>query len=185
MDLDLELTPLGNDDINVLVNRRFKKQTEKGRAYQIERKKQYCKSIQKRITKIMKTIEGSITDWDNVHEVQNDLEVFSQQLVEFQAAYEAWRDLLSGQELVPVTDWYDEHFRIMNNCKVKIVDWIAVAKYKIEEQMDDRSSALKSSIESRRSAGSRHSSTLGRELEKGQGRRVKSKSRVVREKTST
>jgi hypothetical protein len=47
MDLDLELTPLGNDDINVLVNRRFKKQTDKGRAYQIERKKQYCKSIQK------------------------------------------------------------------------------------------------------------------------------------------
>ena len=104
MDLDLELMPLGNDDINVLVNRRFKKQTDKGRAYQIERKKQYCKSIQKRITKIMKTIEGSITDWDNVHKVQNDLEVFSQQLVEFQAAYEAWRDLLSGQELVPVTD---------------------------------------------------------------------------------
>ncbi|CAB4035465.1 Hypothetical predicted protein [Paramuricea clavata] len=156
MDLDLELTPLGNDDISVRVNRRFKKQTDKGRAYQIERKKEHCKSIQKRITKIMKTIEGSITEWDNVHEVQNDLEVFSQQLVEFQAAYEAWRGLLSGQELVPVTDWYDEHFRIMNNCKVKIVDWIAVAKYKIEEQMDDKSSALKSSIESRRSAGSRH-----------------------------
>ncbi|CAB4008790.1 Hypothetical predicted protein [Paramuricea clavata] len=114
----------------------------------------------------MKTIEGSITDWDNVHEVQNDLEVFSQQLVEFQAAYEAWRDLLSGQELVPVTDWYNEHFRIMNNCKVKIVDWIAVAKYKIEEQMDDKSSALKSSIESRRSAGSRHSSRSGRARER-------------------
>jgi hypothetical protein len=53
MDLDLELTPLGNDDISVHVNRRFKKQKDKGRAYQIERKKQQCKSIQKRITKIM------------------------------------------------------------------------------------------------------------------------------------
>jgi hypothetical protein len=114
----------------------------------------------------MKKIEGSITDWDNIHEVQNDLEVFSQQLVEFQASYEAWSDLLSGEELVPVSDWYDEHFRIMNNCKVKIVDWIAVARYKIEEQMDNKLSALKSSIESRRSAGSIHSSTSGRARER-------------------
>lgn len=106
MDLDLELTPLGNDDISVLVNRRFKKQTDKGRAYQIERKKEHCKSIPKRITKVMKTIEGSITDWDNVHEVQNDLEVFSQQQIEFQAAYEAWRDLLTAQP--PFTDYAHE-----------------------------------------------------------------------------
>ncbi|CAB4008562.1 Hypothetical predicted protein [Paramuricea clavata] len=182
MDLDLELTPLGNDDISVHVNRRFKKQTDKGRAYQIERKKEHCKSIQKRITKIMKTIESSITDWDNVHEVQNDLEVFSQQLVEFQAAYEAWRDLLSGQQLVPVTDWYDEHFRIMNNCKVKIVDWIAVAKYKIEEQMDDKSSALKSSIESRRSAGSRHSSTSGRARERAKVAELRAKAALLEKK---
>ena len=138
MDLDWELTLLENDDIDACVKKRLRKPTDNGRQYQIERKKQQRKSKQKQITKLMKKIEGSIDDHDNVHQVQNDLQVFSQQLVEFQAVYESLRDLLSGKELVPVADWYDEHWRIMADCKAKIVDWIAVAKYKIEDWTANR-----------------------------------------------
>lgn len=76
----------------------------------MEMKQQLCQSIQKQIKKLMKKLESLIIDFDNVHIVQNELEVFGQTLVKFQDAYSAWSDIISEQENVPVTDWYNEHW---------------------------------------------------------------------------
>lgn len=75
----------------------------------------------------MRTIESFANDYKNVREVQNKLEVFGQLLWELKGAYEAWRDVLSEEELVPAAEWY-EHWRVMIDCKVKTTDWVAVVK---------------------------------------------------------
>ncbi len=61
MELDLELTPLAKER-NRPITRKYRNLTDKGRAYQIEIKEQHCKSIQKRISIMSKTIESIMND---------------------------------------------------------------------------------------------------------------------------
>ena len=42
-----------------------------------------------------KTIESIMNDCENVHKVQNDLEVLNTILLDFEKAYNAWSELLT------------------------------------------------------------------------------------------
>ena len=128
--MDLELTPKEtNDNIDIPV--RLRKPTDKERAYQIEMKYKHCQSIPRRITKMMKKSESLIKDFDNVHVVQNDLEILNITLVEFQDVHNAWSNILTEQEKIPAIDWYKEHWQRMVDFKGRMKYWIVVAKYKI------------------------------------------------------
>ena len=55
-----------------------------------------------------KTIESIMNDCENVHKVQNDLEVLNTILLDFEKAYNALSELLTGQQHASATFWYDK-----------------------------------------------------------------------------
>ena len=109
-----------------------------------------------------KTIESIMNDCENVHKVQNDLEVLNTILLDFEKAYNAWSELLAEQQHASATFWYDKQIETIMAYKEKVAAWIIDAKQRIEERLEAKSNASRSLSGSRRSSGSRHSSTSGK-----------------------
>ncbi len=103
-----------------------------------------------------------MNDCENVHTVQNDLEVLNTILLDFEKAYNAWSELLTEQQHASATFWYDKQIETIMAYKEKVATWIIDAKQRIEERLEAKSNASRSLSGSRRSSGSRHSSTSGR-----------------------
>ena len=106
MDIDYELTAPKDTDNDVdKPSVRTRKPTEKGRLFQSNNKRLQCQTIEVKLTKLMAKLDELIVDFDNVHVVQNELELLNSLRVEFQDSHKVWRDLSTEEERARNDSW--------------------------------------------------------------------------------
>ena len=98
---------------------------------------------------------------DNVHIVQNDLDLLNQIMGEFQRSCNAWSGLLEN-EVVEAYEWYYEHSKSIIDFRIEVRQWISQAKQCIEDKLDKGpNSSISSQRSSRRSSRRSKASSSG------------------------
>lgn len=111
IDIGYELTPKDTEDGVAKSAKRTRKLTEKGRQFQSNFRRKQCQTIQTKLTSLVSKMDKLLVNSDNVHLVENKLELFSTLCLELQEAYEAWRGLLTEQEREIKDSWYHDQER--------------------------------------------------------------------------
>ncbi len=143
MELDLELTPKVTDKLEATAykERTTRKLTERGRAFQSDTKGKQCHKIMNKLTKLIAKLDTLTGNFDNVHIVQNDFELFNSLLIEFGNVYKAWREFLTEHERPIKDNWFDEQQRNLMDFKIKITEWTNIAKQHLEDEIELKSCA--------------------------------------------
>jgi hypothetical protein len=122
MELDFELTLKDTDMLEATANkeRTMRKFTECSRAFQSNTKGKQCQKIMNKLTKLIAKLDTLTGNYDNVHIVQNDFELFNSLLIQFGNVYKAWREFLTEHERPIKDNWFDEQQRnLMDTLKLK------------------------------------------------------------------
>jgi len=111
--------------------------TAKGRTYNAERRKASCKTLISQLKKLQERIESNSRYFDNVHLVQNDLQVVDQLNDELEEEYQSWLSCLDNEDDVHYArQWYEERHHGIEAFIVGMKDWVSIAKDHIEEQLE-------------------------------------------------
>ena len=111
--------------------------TAKGRAYDGERRKARCKSLLNQIMKLMEKIESHSRYVENVHYVENDLQILAQMKDDLRKEFQSWLTYLDKEEDVRhAHKWYEEKRHGIDTFISGMKDWTVMAKDKIEQELD-------------------------------------------------
>ena len=129
IDMDIELTE---------EQRRERNPTERGRAYNVERKWSACLSMQRKLTRQINKIDLLATDYDNSHIVQRELQMLVTMLDELKETYRCWYDVLrTNKEKSDRIMWYNEQKKRVSEFNRDMEGWLAEAKRRIEVPFDE------------------------------------------------